>query len=31
MAIDYIVNILKPEQMQIKKLIRGKGEIVTID
>ncbi|HDX9612985.1 TPA: adenosylmethionine decarboxylase [Bacillus toyonensis] len=31
MAIDYIVNILKPEQMQIKKLIRGIGEIVTID
>ncbi|PHG11736.1 adenosylmethionine decarboxylase [Bacillus toyonensis] len=31
MAIDYIVNILKPEQIQIKKLIRGIGEIVTID
>ncbi|MBE7119527.1 adenosylmethionine decarboxylase [Bacillus cereus] len=31
MAIDYIVNILKPEQMHIKKLIRGIGEIVITD
>ncbi|PFW55460.1 adenosylmethionine decarboxylase [Bacillus cereus] len=30
-AIDYIVNILKPERMHIKRLIRGVGEIVTID
>ncbi|HDR6270762.1 MULTISPECIES: adenosylmethionine decarboxylase [Bacillus] len=30
-AIDYIVNILKPERMHIKRLIRGIGEIVTVD
>lgn len=30
-AIDYIVNILKPERMHIKRLIRGIGEIVTTD
>ncbi|EEL73923.1 S-adenosylmethionine decarboxylase 2 alpha chain [Bacillus cereus AH676] len=30
-AIDYIVNILKPERMHIKRLIRGIGEIVTAD
>ncbi|MEM5603835.1 S-adenosylmethionine decarboxylase [Bacillus cereus] len=30
-AIDYIVNILKPERMHTKKLIRGIGEIVTTD
>ncbi|KAA0764968.1 adenosylmethionine decarboxylase [Bacillus sp. SH5-2] len=30
-AIDYIVNILKPERMHIKRLIRGVGEIVTVD
>ncbi|MEK5204654.1 S-adenosylmethionine decarboxylase [Bacillus mycoides] len=30
-AIDYIVNILKPERMHIKRLIRGIGEIVITD
>ncbi|MFE6707300.1 adenosylmethionine decarboxylase [Bacillus thuringiensis] len=30
-TIDYIVNILKPERMHIKRLIRGIGEIVTAD
>ncbi|HDR7781291.1 MULTISPECIES: adenosylmethionine decarboxylase [Bacillus] len=30
-AIDYIVSILKPNEMNIKKLIRGIGEIVTTD
>ncbi|WP_242215170.1 adenosylmethionine decarboxylase [Bacillus cereus group sp. BfR-BA-01383] len=30
-AIDYIVNILKPKRIHIKKLIRGIGEIVTTD
>ncbi|KFN01336.1 adenosylmethionine decarboxylase [Bacillus clarus] len=30
-AIDYIINVLKPERMYIKKLVRGIGEMVTID
>ncbi|MBK5348426.1 adenosylmethionine decarboxylase [Bacillus sp. TH44] len=30
-AIDYIVNILRPNEMHIKKLIRGTGEIITAD
>ncbi|MED3323418.1 adenosylmethionine decarboxylase [Bacillus thuringiensis] len=30
-AIDYIVSILKPSEIHIKKLIRGIGEIVTAD
>ncbi|PFA60757.1 MULTISPECIES: adenosylmethionine decarboxylase [Bacillus] len=30
-AIDYIVNILKPKEIHIKKLIRGIGDIVITD
>ncbi|GAB6481141.1 MULTISPECIES: adenosylmethionine decarboxylase [Bacillus] len=30
-AIDYIVSILKPNEMHIRRLIRGIGEIITTD